>query len=562
MQAFIAKARTTAQKHQGQRRKIGSNGAYPGVDAEWSADPVHASAPSHHRIIGGLMVRPDAPSYLLVDPGTVLYWTGPTGSTDDSDIISASTPGLTDITTLVFTPNSGGNTRVDIVECRPVDTATETGVSRDIYNQTTRKFVPNPVTKVSEAIFDWRIRVGTVGVAPTIDPDWIPLAVILVYPSSTNFASCDFYDVRYFADAPNPTYEGGAASSVHIEYSNENNVWGVRSGAAETREYGVWKAKVSGVELGGLMFPTLSEGSFGTDIDYVDIASANNNCRALDLTAGHLNVLCCFIPYQFPTRFVRYARALESVVAADTYATAAITGRFPKGPNGVFATAAKSAIGVVRSGYITPTTSLKASMGFGNAPWLGVQVAEFTYSSSGTAAYCPINILGTHIEPASAGWVSPGLSFPWRGTIAHSLVFTETTDSSSWYQWETTLTPSGTNITTAGASAIPANAKYVDILVNVAAVSDTLGGANEVDVQAENSIIDRAYIVSQTPYLGDPPASIYEKRIRVYLQPSPDAAGYGTSSTRIKIFMSKMVSTANYTGVAYRNYGYIVGYGV
>jgi hypothetical protein len=148
-------------------------------------------------VLYGLLVRPDAGTYLLVDGGAAVFFDPAFGSSpdnaDDSDLVMGASVGVTSTTLLTFAANGLGSVRTDVIECRPVDSLISSE-SRDLYDPTTGMFTPAVVDKERAVLLEFRLRRGTPGLA--VDAGWMPIAVAFVPPGATNYSECDFYDVR------------------------------------------------------------------------------------------------------------------------------------------------------------------------------------------------------------------------------------------------------------------------------------------------------------------------------------------------------------------------------
>ncbi len=169
--------------------------AYPGLHVPIST----LNTPLSAQVLGGLMVRCDLPASLLVDPGVAVMLV-PGGTPDDSPMMIVDDPGVTSTGVLAFTPNGGAGTRLDYVECQPVDTVLES-TTRDIFDVPTQTFIPTAVNKVRAQRLTYRIRTGVAGAgSPGPVAGWLPLAVVAVQVGATGFTQCDVWDVRPLAD--------------------------------------------------------------------------------------------------------------------------------------------------------------------------------------------------------------------------------------------------------------------------------------------------------------------------------------------------------------------------
>lgn len=166
---------------------------YPGISARAST----VAAPAYGEVYSGLFVRPDAATYLTIDPGLAMTINPIGAGPDDSPYVFCEDPGISVAGVLPFVPNATALTvRWDVVECQPVDTLLESS-SRDQYIPATGLFTPVVVDKVRAARMSYRYRQGTAGSGfPGGAAGWLPLAVVAVRVGAVSFAQCDFYDVR------------------------------------------------------------------------------------------------------------------------------------------------------------------------------------------------------------------------------------------------------------------------------------------------------------------------------------------------------------------------------
>jgi hypothetical protein len=106
--------------------------------------------------------------------------------------------GLTTANPLVFTPNTSGLARVDVIECQRNPAVVLEQDNRDIFNNITGLFTTATVPKVTQDQLTYRIRVGTPGAGyPGSVQGWMPLTIISV-PSATTTTldTCNLWDVR------------------------------------------------------------------------------------------------------------------------------------------------------------------------------------------------------------------------------------------------------------------------------------------------------------------------------------------------------------------------------
>lgn len=352
LQDFIAKARAESMRRLYQRHGTQHNP----LEYPESGTPVILGTETQgtlHDCIGGLMVRPDNGSFLLVDPGTAgFYYPGYSGATaNDSPYVVVDDPGVTSNATLTFTANGSGNPRIDIVECRPVDTTLATE-SRDIYNTTTGQFVPASVPKVKSAVLEYRVRLGTANAGfPAIDQQWMPLAMVVVQSGATGFTQCDVYDVRplvgerdhrtgpYFtATLPGNTTTGDLLIEDRMLRSDgTTNTWN-----------GWLRASYQGYRVAGMVVRNVASSlaDFGTattgggDTPWFEYRNTENHITtgggAVVNTAGRLNCLALLFPRGLG-RCVRYTQNSTPTSQWPDISgpQTTVTGRQPRGLNGI-----------------------------------------------------------------------------------------------------------------------------------------------------------------------------------------------------------------------------------
>ncbi len=160
--------------------------------------PSATTTPLNGMILNGLMVQPQiASAEALITPGAA-WVVDPDASptSDDSPLKFVNDPGLGSGSGLTLTANASGSTRVDIVECRRVETVLETS-NRDIYNETTGLFTPTTVDKVAKSLFEYRITLGTPGAGlPAFTSGWMPLMVATVPNGVSDWDGVTCFDVR------------------------------------------------------------------------------------------------------------------------------------------------------------------------------------------------------------------------------------------------------------------------------------------------------------------------------------------------------------------------------
>jgi hypothetical protein len=163
-------------------------------------------------IFNGLMCQPQIGSTdLFITPGVAIV-TQPDSPhiLDDSYSKLVVDAGVNTPGALTYTPNAGPGERIDIVECRRVDTLLNTS-NRDIYNATIGLFAPATVDKERASRMNFRIRLGSPGGGfPGVANGWMPLMVCTSPASSTTWDDAICWDVRPllsdYVDAPSRSF--------------------------------------------------------------------------------------------------------------------------------------------------------------------------------------------------------------------------------------------------------------------------------------------------------------------------------------------------------------------
>lgn len=342
LQAFIAKDRQQELRRRNNRPSTGFNDyANPGLYVDPSALPANPSYGTLHDVHGGLMVRPDLPTDLLVDPGSAgFFFPGYTGLTsEDSPYIMVDDAGVQTTGVLTFTGNASGFPRIDIVECQPVDTVIESS-NRDIYDPLTGLFTPALVEKVRRAVLSYRIRLGTPNACfPDLDQSWLPLAFIVMQDGAANFTECDFYDVRPLVAERTNQYGGSTTPIVSSPGQPPTGVWdrGIRPTGAQICR-GWFRGAYNGYYVGGLIRrntpSSLADFGGAGNLTTFDASAAANQAAAPyapNSGSGMLNALVAYFPKGLG-RCVRYGQANASSVSTGQVTPA---GRLPQGANGI-----------------------------------------------------------------------------------------------------------------------------------------------------------------------------------------------------------------------------------
>lgn len=348
LQAFAARARAQAQRRMNQRAGTGR------AMIDWPVDDGDIDTLSTggfvtvHDCFGGLLVRPDAPGYLTIDPGSAGFlapaWPGLTAK--DSPYIVVDDEGVQDTGTLTFTANASGDPRCDIVECQPVDTLT-TSSNRDVLDPLTGNGVSTLVEKVREAQLTYRIRTGTPNAGvPAIDADWMPLAVVVVQDGASGFDVCDVYDcrplVRERLDVSNMTLKEDTISPVALNtYHDISATPGSNGSNDEYQIRGYFDTDLGPYKaIGHFWMNCPSTSGFGntdeTGGDAVSFYFENQDnhlvgTAAPGTTDHDLNQIMVIRPRGFG-RWIRYS---QGAAPAGSNPVRSLEGRLPRGPNGM-----------------------------------------------------------------------------------------------------------------------------------------------------------------------------------------------------------------------------------
>lgn len=232
-------------------------------------------------IHGGLMVQPNNPTSLFIQPGTIgLVVTDSPAGLDDSPYKLIDDPGVTSTGVLAFIA-AGASTRIDVVECQVIDTVQETD-NRDIFDPATGLFTPQLVNKVVEKRLNYRIRPGTPGAGyPGHSTGWLPLAIISVPSTATDFDDCVFWDVRPLVqDAVN-----GNGNAIDREYGGGICKSGLEceSVSSQSRVFGTALREYQGYLAGGRVHNTnilqdelylnlnLQDNRVGSEVEWVSV---------------------------------------------------------------------------------------------------------------------------------------------------------------------------------------------------------------------------------------------------------------------------------------------------
>lgn len=378
-------------------------------------------------VFGGLLVRPDNAGYLTIDAGTVgLYMPTLVVDSNDSPYVVVNDPGVTSTSQLLFTPNTSGSIRWDVVECQAQDVLLKAQENRDIYNLTTRTFAPSLVNKQRGNPLVYRIRQGTPGSGmPANDADWLPLACIYVPSGASGFNACDVYDVRPLVSERSSTMPSPRGFTANRTASRCLDMgWYLTggSGGEALRGYSLFEGGPGGYLAGGTLNRSTPGGTFadtnGGDAAYIDFSIADNRASGTSLVSQHWYCIAALFPNGLP-RWVRYNQGNGSRLPSGTRGIVCLVDGLSSHPgvNGIAnSVAAPDICGLsgthpaVALGHLMtdPTPHLLAASGAGrklsvgfNATTLAPRVPSVTPSGIGTGTATFMLTPGTDF-PANA----------------------------------------------------------------------------------------------------------------------------------------------------------------
>jgi hypothetical protein len=351
-QSFLAKDSHEFARHLVNREISGDFYNFPGLQAPYTALPPSSDFLIPHDCISGLMVRPDNPTGLLIDPGVAAFFVPafPNATADDSKYIYVSDPGVSSLGMLTFTTNAGPGVRWDIIECQPTESLIE-NTSRDVYNPATGQFTNGSIAKVRAGTLTYRVRSGSAGGGiPNPDSEWLPLAAVHVRADATGYSNCDVYDIRplvnercpwspnSFAALPIP---GSSVPGYRLElYEAEFAFAPTTAGVNGKALGGYFRSHYGGYWSGGALrrnTPATNLADFGAvtgsggSFPYFNPQDGQNRSSAYSIAGDDRFLVGAFFPRGYP-RWVRYSQAALSPSAANRLRK---TGRLPQGPRGI-----------------------------------------------------------------------------------------------------------------------------------------------------------------------------------------------------------------------------------
>jgi hypothetical protein len=488
-------------------------------------DAASGAYPVWHKIAGGLMVRCDASDHLLVDPGSAMFWSSSySSSSDDSDWIFIDDPGVTSSLALPFVANAGPGIRLDVVECKPTETVTELE-SRDIYDVATETFTPSLVNKVSVGRLTYRIRQGTAGAGiPANDPDWCPLAVVVVSSTATAFTECDLYDVRplispaVLAPATETmySYPFSATDLANFPIDPRTNVMAARKNTTNLFANGWFGSSFRGYRIGGALFKSAPPATWvASDVEYVDLADSTNYSASVPptLSGNTRNCLACLLPPNF-FRFVRYSRT--------TTGYSLVSRRIPYGSNGVYTVCSgggDATYGAGMSALMPATTGVTAAC-------TGPVVAEVL---TGNGKLLGFRAIGNSVQFATTGYVDADT------TSVQALTVTPTLSGNA-LTYEFPLSPDPTLAFSSYGAPVDAVTITADILLTSAFTSSDAG----------KIYISDAYVCTGTTATPLPRNKI-PIEVPMTWATMPFGGGSATYKVRIKFPMLRETTTLRMT---------------
>ena len=532
-----------------------------------------------HQIFSGLLVRPDNAAFLTVDPGVAAFFNPSFAglTADDSSWILVDDPGLTNPATLTFLANGGGGARWDIVECQAgADAITETATI-PIFNPSTNTFTPTPTqAKVRRSVISYRIRRGTSGAGiPDPDPNWCPLAAVIVRTDSTGFTNSDVYDIRplnyerSYRSAGNPLSAPGGSTNERILLREASFSSFSTAGVNGLALGGYFLGDFGGYWSGGRIthnLPASSAGGFGDvnsggpEFQGLNLENAEVRSGAFALSANGMIVLGAFFPRGYP-RWVRYS---QSPIAANTQRIRSNSGqRFPFGPRGLLMALAGANGGalVQRNGLISPAP-LPAAMGETQNAWGHV------------VQYAVVDTTGTKVFPARGGrreqryvWQDRNYTNTSGFITANLVAFIDGPAFGSFVLGNSggALPTSSQTVSidvTNGSANIPKNAEAVLLEVKVNLTVDAGKSVNQLQIWAQSSnftqVLEQSNDVQFTNSGGSPAVFTSVQQFWFPLRPSQDYDG-GALQTQNLILQfggDTAAFTANAAVTACRVHGY------
>jgi hypothetical protein len=385
-------------------------------------------SPLRAEVINGLLVRPTGGNLVLaVDPG-VLYAIAPDSGPDDSNYKFVEDPGTSN-GTLTMTANASGSTRIDVIECQLTPTIVETD-NRDIYDPTTGLFSATSVTKATQMLLTYRVRLGTPGSGfPGTASGWLPLAVATVPNGTTTNDAITFWDVRPLIWDREFAPTALRRSWPRQPYARYQGATSPITGASNYVVSGMLEVMFDGRRYGG----EIRRGTPGTDAVSIDFEAAANLASGYSFPAANTMVFAYLVAPQGLPRWARY--------------TDGPSGRVPRSPRGIIVVC-----GIAPNVDGTPSTAIAMpdSTGFATTETNALCIfMGLTETIGGHVTFYPME---------SGGKVIAGVPYSPKST--HTISPTASSNSFATY-----LLTAGTHF--------PANAKRVQLRFNASFTTDT-----------------------------------------------------------------------------------------
>lgn len=344
-----------------------------------SIENLSTNSPVDSIVIGGLLVNPQiASTSCTVSAGLVMMInpdTSPPQDSNSSYYKYVQSAGIQSLGVLTLTPNSSGQTRIDVVECSRNPNSGNIEVdSRDQFSISSGIFNPVSVTKVQSDELSYRIRIGTPGSGfPGTTSGWLPLMVMSVPTGTTTFDTVTCWDVRPLLG----TRAFGLSNiSLAVPYLENCNINAIDM-TTPTPATGHFKAILGNQRIGG----RLRRGSPGTDADSIDITNAANQDGAYSFNHNAPFYLYACLPLGLPT-WARYTDASSSV-------------RKPRSPRGIVLL---SNVACDANGQATSSLSFPTAFGLTGSTITPAQTVCIAAGFTSNAFSSPTQIFGFIVE--------------------------------------------------------------------------------------------------------------------------------------------------------------------
>jgi len=502
--------------------------AGPALVTDFADTTVQSDDISGGDVFGGLLVRPDAGSYLTIDPGFAGFWVHDYSSNpDDGNYVLVASTGVTDITALPFVPNPGPGPRWDLVSAVPRDSETVLEQSnRDVFDTVSGLFTASTVDKVIAQELDFVYTQGTANTAAVPFPPTkttpfntvhAPLVVVFVPAGAASFDDCDFYDVRNLVrnreSDCNPWFTVSRRGVTNIE-KRINATYEVNSADDEVTGINWGRAVIGGVgpyPLGGVLkknVPASSSSKFGDASDgsgqpadvggeYLNLVVNDpdlfmTGAAAPQQATGDYACLVLTLPRPY-NRFVRYTQTPNS--NRPLRFAEAGTGRVPEGANGVWLVCDQGVMptsGIHLAGSTVPDHFGANKTGDWAHFWVTTMVCS--NSINGSPQVTPTRVTGRHHVlwwEARSAPTAPLVTYQGATVTQYASSGTQPTlpetNGEAAFVWQ--LNPTASNAPTGGAS--PRRARKIKARVTI-----TITGASNFSGDVQVSL----YSSTSFPY--------------------------------------------------------------